>query len=87
MIESDVDLALSHGGHKLLASHLTADHCKLNLKLYLSREGLGGNKDQDRAGHIRLKFIIWPLGWEDSTRTAKGQRKFCAPMLTVFEMF
>lgn len=82
-----MDLALSHGGHKLLASHLTADHCELNLKLCSSREVLGRNKDQDRAGHIRLKFITWPPGWEDSTRTAKGRRKFCAPVLTVFEMF
>lgn len=68
-MESDVDLALSYGGHELLASHLIADHCKINLKLYLNRAGLGRNKDQDRAGHIRLKFIMWPLGWEDSTRT------------------
>lgn len=58
----------------------------LSIKLYLSREGLGRNKDQDRADHIRLKFIMWPLGWGD-TRTAEGQREFCAQMLTVFEMF
>lgn len=61
-MESDVDLALSYGGHELLASPLTADRCKLNLKAYLSREGLHRNSDQDRAGHIRLKFIMWPLG-------------------------
>lgn len=87
MTESDVSLALSYVEHELLASHLIADHCKLNLKLYLSHEGLSGNKDQDRASHIRLKFIIWPLGWEGSTKTAEGQRKYCASLLTVFEMF
>lgn len=43
----------------------------LSLKLYLSREGLGRSKDQDRADHIRLKFIMWPLGWG----TAQGLQK------------
>ena len=87
VMEFAVDLALSYGGHELLASYLIADHCKLNLKLNLSREGLGRNKDRNRAGHIRLKFIMWPLGWEGSTRTAEGPCKFCASLLTVFEMF
>ena len=82
----DLDLALSHEGHKLLASRVIADHCYLNLYIYLIREEQTWDKDQDRAGHIRLKFIIWPLGYEDSA-SAEETGKFCAPLLTVFEMF